>query len=85
MGRTFRDSSFIGVDIGQYHAIVYHCCSYRITVPIATRYPLGNTRFEIQDISEQLRWSDGTFDLIHARDLSMGVGGMFRFPSCRQA
>ncbi|KAF8624066.1 hypothetical protein AX15_006078 [Amanita polypyramis BW_CC] len=57
MGRTFPNSIFIGVDI----------------VPIATRYPLENTQFEIQNISEGLRWSDGTFDLIHARDLSMGV------------
>lgn len=45
----------------------------RSLVPIATRFPRRNVRFEVHDLREQLRWGDGTFDLIHARDLSMGV------------
>lgn len=48
-------------------------------VPIATRYPWNNVWFELYDIREQLRWEDGTFDLIHARDLSMGVSDLSNF------
>ncbi|KAK2460438.1 hypothetical protein APHAL10511_007603 [Amanita phalloides] len=57
MARQFRQVQFIGVDI----------------VPIATTYPPRNVRFEMHDINEHLRWADGTFDLIHARDISMAI------------
>lgn len=53
----------------------------RSSVPIATRFPRRNVRFEVHDMREQLRWGDGTFDLIHARDLSMGVSYLPQFPS----
>ncbi|KAF8636112.1 hypothetical protein AX17_003815 [Amanita inopinata Kibby_2008] len=57
MGHLFPEVLLRGVDI----------------VPIATRYPLANVQFEIHDVSQQLRWSDGTFDFVHARDLSMAI------------
>ena len=53
----------------------------RSLVPIATKYPRRNVWFEVHDMREQLRWVDGTFDLIHARDLSMGVSYLPQFPS----
>ncbi|PFH50098.1 hypothetical protein AMATHDRAFT_80991 [Amanita thiersii Skay4041] len=57
MGAEYPEALFRGVDI----------------VPIATRYPLPNVQFEMHDISQQLRWNDGTFDFIHARGLAMAV------------
>jgi len=42
-------------------------------VPIATRYPLPNVVFEIDDITADLRWPDATFDFIHARDISLSI------------
>ncbi|KAJ3568691.1 hypothetical protein NP233_g5554 [Leucocoprinus birnbaumii] len=46
-------------------------------VPIATRYPLPNVRFEIGDITEELRWPDASFDFIHARTRVMRPGGLY--------
>ncbi|KAF9562857.1 S-adenosyl-L-methionine-dependent methyltransferase [Agrocybe pediades] len=43
-------------------------------VPIATRYPPENVRFEIHDVNNiPFRWRDGTFDLVNARDIAMAV------------
>jgi len=42
-------------------------------VPIATRYPLPNVVFEIDDITAGFRWPDATFDFIHARDISLSI------------
>ncbi|KAF8339276.1 hypothetical protein F5887DRAFT_476975 [Amanita rubescens] len=56
MGKAFRQSRVTGVDI----------------VPIQTKEPWKNVWFEIEDIRKQLRWGDEAFDLVHARDLSMG-------------
>ncbi len=47
--------------------------THGLLVPIATKEPWKNVWFEMEDIRKPLRWGNGTFDLIHARDLSMGV------------
>jgi hypothetical protein len=71
---------FTGIDIG---AHLSHCpvTSIRLTiffpVPIATRYPLPNVRFEIGDITEELRWPNAIFDFIHARSISLSVSHDF--------
>ncbi|KAF8808331.1 S-adenosyl-L-methionine-dependent methyltransferase [Phlegmacium glaucopus] len=42
-------------------------------VPIATQYPLPKVQFEVQDVNTNYRWREGTFDLVHARSVSMAV------------
>jgi hypothetical protein len=37
------------------------------TVPIQTRYPPRNVRFEIADVTERLRFADASVDVVHAR------------------
>ncbi len=44
-------------------------------VPIATRHPPDNVRFEMADVNEPFRYNNGTFDLVHARSISMAVRG----------
>jgi hypothetical protein len=39
----------------------------RSTVPIQTRYPPSNVRFEIADVTERLRFADASVDVVHAR------------------
>ncbi|KAJ3727418.1 S-adenosyl-L-methionine-dependent methyltransferase [Lentinula raphanica] len=57
MAKKFPHVFFIGLDI----------------VPIATRYPEENVRFELHDIGERMRWADQTVDFIHARSIFMTV------------
>lgn len=42
-------------------------------VPIATRLPPDNVWFEMQDVSERLRFNNAGVDLVHARSISMAV------------
>ncbi|CAA7262004.1 unnamed protein product [Cyclocybe aegerita] len=42
-------------------------------VPIATRYPSNNVQFELDDVNTQYRWDNGTFDVVHARDITLAV------------
>ncbi|KAF8154294.1 S-adenosyl-L-methionine-dependent methyltransferase [Crassisporium funariophilum] len=57
MAREFPLVHFRGIDI----------------VPIATRYPLPRVQFEVQDVNSPYRWSNETFDLVHARSISMAT------------
>ncbi|TFK73094.1 S-adenosyl-L-methionine-dependent methyltransferase [Pluteus cervinus] len=58
MARAFPQAWFRGIDI----------------VPIATRRPLVNVQFELQDVNATpYRWGPGTVDLIHARDIALAV------------
>ena len=45
----------------------------RYTVPIATRYPPDNVRFEIVDVRQFLRFSNDSIDFVHARSAFLGV------------
>jgi len=42
-------------------------------VPIASRYPPPNVQFEVHDASQSFRWNDNTFNLVHARSISMAI------------
>ncbi|KAF8124846.1 S-adenosyl-L-methionine-dependent methyltransferase [Mycena galopus ATCC 62051] len=42
-------------------------------VPIATRYPRANVQFTLHDVNTPTDWAAGTFDLIHARSVTMAV------------
>jgi hypothetical protein len=42
-------------------------------VPIATRFPENNVRFEVADARARLRFADGTVDVVHARDTHLSV------------
>ncbi|KAJ7054666.1 hypothetical protein C8F01DRAFT_1162499 [Mycena amicta] len=55
MARDFPHVAFRGYDI----------------VPIVTRYPLPNVQFSIHDVNTIAPWGPGTFDLVHARSISM--------------
>ncbi|KAJ3526258.1 hypothetical protein NMY22_g10236 [Coprinellus aureogranulatus] len=57
MAADFPHAQFTGIDI----------------VPLATRYPPPNVQFELDDVNAQLRWGDGHFDLVHARDVILAV------------
>lgn len=48
-----------------------------ILAPIATRYPPPMVQFEIHDVNSKFRWHDGTFDLVHARSVSMAVSDSY--------
>jgi len=51
MAKEFPDVEFRGLDL----------------VPIQTRYPPHNVRFEIADVTERLRFADASVDVVHAR------------------
>ena len=53
----------------------------RSLVPIATRSPPDNVQFEMADINEPLRYNNGTFDLVHARSISMAVSAISVSPN----
>lgn len=80
MAENFPHVLFTGVDIGGHFS---HCLisdssqTKKITVPIATRYPLPNVTFEVGDIIEEFRWSDSAFDFVHARDIALSVSRRF--------
>ncbi|KAJ6578742.1 S-adenosyl-L-methionine-dependent methyltransferase [Mycena vulgaris] len=42
-------------------------------VPIASRYPLPNVQFTMHDVNTPTTWGAGTFDLVHARSVTMAV------------
>ncbi|KAI0314878.1 hypothetical protein OF83DRAFT_1134843 [Amylostereum chailletii] len=42
-------------------------------VPIATRYPLENVRFEMADVNHALRFRAASVDLVHARMTSLAI------------
>jgi len=50
-----------------------HTLIFPILVPIATRYPLPNVQFEIQDVRDTWRWGVDKFDVVHARLIAMTV------------
>ncbi|CDO76333.1 hypothetical protein BN946_scf184795.g4 [Trametes cinnabarina] len=57
MAREFPHVRFHGVDI----------------VPIATRYPPHNVRFEMHNIMEPFWYANGSVDFVHARSISMAI------------
>jgi len=57
MAAEFPHVKFYGLDI----------------VPIASRHPPPNVWFEMQDVSEELRFNSAGVDLVHARSISMAV------------
>lgn len=79
MAREFPHVYFRGIDIGNIACVIayrlnkHYSNTNLILVPIATRYPLPNVQFEIQDVNRNYRWPNETFDLIHARSVSMAV------------
>ncbi|KAF7321563.1 Methyltransf-25 domain-containing protein [Mycena kentingensis (nom. inval.)] len=42
-------------------------------VPFATRYPPANVQFSTHDVNTVAPWQSGTFDIVHARSISMAV------------
>jgi hypothetical protein len=48
-------------------------------VPIATRYPHPNVQFSLHDVNTPTVWVAGTFDLIHARSVTMAVRALPEF------
>jgi len=74
MASEFPHVVFTGFDNGKPPAIPLQF--HRIDlfpVPIATRYPPSNVQFEIHDVNTRFRWADNTFDVVHARAISMAV------------
>ncbi|KAI9448738.1 S-adenosyl-L-methionine-dependent methyltransferase [Russula earlei] len=63
MAKEFPDVEFRGLDL----------------VPIQTRYPPRNVRFEIADVTERLRFADGSVDLVHARMTCLRAEAVPRF------
>ncbi|KDQ56028.1 hypothetical protein JAAARDRAFT_180238 [Jaapia argillacea MUCL 33604] len=57
MAAGFPHAKFMGCDI----------------VPIATRHPPRNVQFEIQDLTEGLRWDNNSIDFVHARSICLAV------------
>lgn len=46
-----------------------------LIVPIANDYPAENVWFEVANVMDPLRWSDGSISLVHMRDAILGVRG----------
>ncbi|KAI0772386.1 S-adenosyl-L-methionine-dependent methyltransferase [Trametes elegans] len=57
MAHDFPHAKFYGVDI----------------VPIATRYPPPNVKFEMHNIMDPLRYATGSIDMVHARSINMAI------------
>jgi len=74
MASEFPHVVFTGFDNGKPPAIPlqFHRVDL-FPVPIATRYPPSNVQFEIHDVNTRFRWADNTFDVVHARAISMAV------------
>lgn len=74
MAELYPHVQFRGMDIGELTLLLL---SEYVTdpdlVPIATRYPPENVRFELRDVNASLPWGENTFDLVHARSVSMAV------------
>lgn len=51
--------------------------SFHPAVPIQTRTPPENVCFEISDVTDKLRFSDASVDVVHAR-----MTGLKVFPIC---
>jgi hypothetical protein len=74
MATEFPHVYFVGFDHGE---TLFHCffayliCLFK--VPIATRYPPSNLRFEIENVHANYHWSDESFDLVHARGINLAV------------
>ncbi len=49
-------------------------------VPIQTRYPPENVRFEIADVTERLCFADASVDVVHARMACLSVRHFFSLP-----
>ena len=78
MAREFSHVHFIGIDIGDIASL--HTVLTLLTlilVPIATQHPPPRVLFEVHDVNNTYRWKDGTFDLVHARFVSMAVSNSF--------
>ncbi|KAI9448628.1 S-adenosyl-L-methionine-dependent methyltransferase [Lactarius psammicola] len=60
MAREFPHARFRGLDL----------------VPIQTRYPPENVRFEIADVTERLGFADGSVDVVHARMTCLSEGAV---------
>jgi SAM-dependent methyltransferase len=78
MSREFSHVKFDGLDIGAYFTppqlpSQHMVDIWRHAVPIATRSPPDNVRFEMADVNAPFRYNNGTFDLVHARSISMAV------------
>lgn len=82
MAEEFPRVEFRGLDLGVWYSSLlcmiqallilttctnHHCSVFRPTVPIQTRYPPRNVRFEIADVTERLRFADASVDVVHAR------------------
>jgi len=76
MATEFPHIRFVGFDHGEtdfYYAPSLNILIPCLLVPLATRYPPSNVRFEIGDVNERYRWQDASFDLVHARSINMAV------------
>ncbi|KAI9431178.1 S-adenosyl-L-methionine-dependent methyltransferase [Lactarius indigo] len=60
MAREFPHVKFRGLDL----------------VPIQTRYPPDNVRFEIADVTERLGFADASVDVVHARMACLNEGAV---------
>ena len=54
---------------------------YLPAVPIQTRYPPQNVRFEIADVTHRLRFADASVDIVHARMACLGVRSCLSYKS----
>ncbi|KAI0352068.1 S-adenosyl-L-methionine-dependent methyltransferase [Trametes cingulata] len=63
LAKEFPDVAFYGLDF----------------VPIATRYPPPNVMFQVHDFTEEMPYPPESFDLVHARLVSLGIADMEAF------
>jgi hypothetical protein len=68
-------------DVLLHHLHNYRHVAFRSTVPIQTRYPPRNVRFEIADVTERLRFADASVDVVHARMASIRVSSCLSYES----
>ena len=81
LGACCSDPRWDEIDDFVGHSPCLDTLSFHPTVPIQTRYPPQNVRFEIADVTGVLRFPDGSVDVVHARMTCLGVRSSY-LPTC---
>ena len=73
MADEFPHVRFYGIDSGRRSTSYSLHGLNEILVPLMNRYPAANVQFEMGDVTSTLRWESQSFDLVHARFVTLGV------------
>jgi hypothetical protein len=75
MAEEFPDVRFDGLDIGEevYVGLEGLVSANMGSVPVPTLHPPANVHYEIADFTQGLCYEDASIDMVHTRQIIMGV------------